>query len=220
MQIFRYDQSCPIARAAEILGERWTLLLLRELALGPQRFSDLRARLSGVSPSVLTARINALLERGIIAREQLAPPAASTVYALTESGRALVPVLLQLLRWGVRYLGKPRPGDHFEPDWVRLILQAYARRDATPPRRFAIRVVAGGQEIPIRVAGGPEGTTVAAGEGAAEVTIRIAPGDLLSVLGGGVGASEAMAAGRLSAEGRLEVLDELPGLFDMKDGSG
>lgn len=214
MPPLRYPQACPIARAAEVIGERWTLLILRELTLGPQRFSDLRERLSGVSSSVLTERINRLLDRGLVVRKQLDPPAASTVYRLSESGRAFAPVLLGIIRWGARFLGDPRPGDHFEPDWVRLGLAAYARRDASPAHAFAIRVQAPGKDIPLRVAGGPEGTTVTPGEGPADLTLTVKPAVLMGLVTGGLRPAEALAAGKLSAEGRLEYLDRFPELFD------
>ena len=215
MKSFRYPQSCPVARAAEVIGERWTLLIIRELALGPQRFSDLRERLSGVSSSVLTERINGLLEKGLIDREQLDPPAASTVYRLSESGRALVPVLLGLVRWGARYLSSPRPGDRFEPDWIRLGLLAYARRGASPAHDYAIRIRNDGKEIPVRVAGGRKGTTVTAEEGPADLTITLKPAVLMGLVTGALRPSDALAAGKLSAEGRIEILDRLPDLFDM-----
>ena len=80
---FRYPQFCPFARAAEILGHRWTILILRNMAFGPQRFSDLKAGLAGISTSVLAKRLDELIERGLLRRRTLDPPAASTVYELT-----------------------------------------------------------------------------------------------------------------------------------------
>jgi len=105
----RYAQFCPLTRAVEILGERWTMLLLRELIAGPQRFSDLKERLPGVSSSVLAGRLVRLEEKGLIAKRELPAPAASTVYELAEAGRALRPALIELLRWGMRFLGEPCP---------------------------------------------------------------------------------------------------------------
>ncbi|MDP3938439.1 MAG: winged helix-turn-helix transcriptional regulator [Deltaproteobacteria bacterium] len=215
MKSFRYPQSCPVARAAEVIGERWTLLIIRELALGPQRFSDLRERLSGVSSSVLTARINGLLEKGLITREQLDPPAASTVYRLSDSGQALVPVLLGLVRWGARYFSSPHPGDHFEPDWLRLGLLAYSRREATPAHTYAIRIQTPGKPLPVRVAGGRGGTTVTLDDGPAELTITLEPSVLMGLVTGAIHPSEALAGGKLSAEGRVEILEKLPELFDL-----
>lgn len=155
MDAFRYAQFCPLARAAEILGHRWVLLILRELSLGPQRFSDLRRRLPGLSSSVLADRLAALEEHGVVARRQLGPPAASAVYELAEAGRALQPALVALTRWGARFVQPPLPGDHVEPDWLRLAVAAFARPGPTPERRFELLVRSGTGEALVRVAGGP-----------------------------------------------------------------
>ena len=120
MSEFRYAQFCPLARAAEVVGERWTLLIARELLLGPKRFSDLREALAGVSSSVLADRLARLERRDVVAWRRLPPPAAARVYELTETGRALEPVVLALARWGARFLTAPEPGDQLEPAWVRL----------------------------------------------------------------------------------------------------
>ncbi len=95
-----YGDRCGIARALDIVGERWALLVVRELLLGPKRFTDLRAGLSHIGPDVLSQRLRELEENGVIRRDKLPPPAASQVYALTERGRALEPVVLELGRWG------------------------------------------------------------------------------------------------------------------------
>ena len=99
MSEFRYAQFCPLARAAEVVGERWTLLIARELLLGPKRFSDLRGALAGVSSSVLADRLARLERREVVAWRRLPPPAAARVYELTETGRALEPVVLALARY-------------------------------------------------------------------------------------------------------------------------
>src|SRR3990170_4910731 len=96
----RYSQFCALARAAEILGERWTLLIIRELLLRQKRFSDLSDRLSGVSPTVLTARLNALVEHGVVQRVTLPPPFNAQVYELTPIGLGLKPAIRELIRWG------------------------------------------------------------------------------------------------------------------------
>src|SRR5687768_1790881 len=110
----RYAQFCALARASEMLGERWTLLIIRELMLGPQRFSDLKAGLDGVSTSVLTERLNHLGELGLLRRRYLDPPAASTVYELTEIGLGLKPAMFALIRWGGNFLFPPRKDDRFD----------------------------------------------------------------------------------------------------------
>ena len=95
-----YGDRCGIARALDLVGERWSLLVVRELLLGPKRFTDLRAGLPGVSPDVLAQRLRELEAAEIVSRRTLAPPAASKVYELTDRGAELEPVVLALGRWG------------------------------------------------------------------------------------------------------------------------
>jgi DNA-binding HxlR family transcriptional regulator len=97
-----YDDPCGIARALDLVGDRWALLVVRELILGPKRFLQLRAGLSAVSPNVLSQRLRDLEAGGVVRRAELPPPASVTVYELTERGHALEPVLLELGRWGSR----------------------------------------------------------------------------------------------------------------------
>jgi DNA-binding HxlR family transcriptional regulator len=97
-----YGDPCGIARALDLVGERWAVLVVRELVLGPKRFSDLRSSLSGVSPDVLTERLRDLEVAGVVVRRTLPPPAGSRVYELSEWGRELEPVVLALGRWGSR----------------------------------------------------------------------------------------------------------------------
>src|SRR3989337_600144 len=134
MPAFRYPQFCALARACEILGERWTLLIVRELLLGSKRFSDLRGRLDRISTSILAERLARLEAQGIGQRAVLEPPAASTIYELTEDGQALRATVFELIRWGARYLLPPRPDERVEPDWLRLALAAYARDGGSPAR--------------------------------------------------------------------------------------
>src|SRR3954452_5144800 len=95
-----YDDACGIARALDVIGERWALLVVRELVFGPKRFTDLQAGLRRVSPDVLAQRLRDLEAAGVVARRTLPPPAASRVYELTDRGRELEPVLRALGRWG------------------------------------------------------------------------------------------------------------------------
>ena len=96
----RYDDPCGIARALDVVGDRWALLVVRELMFGPKRFLQLRSGLHGVSPNVLSQRLRDLEDAGLVRRDVLEPPASVAVYELTARGRALEPVLLELGRWG------------------------------------------------------------------------------------------------------------------------
>jgi DNA-binding HxlR family transcriptional regulator len=95
-----YGDPCGVARGLDVIGERWAMLVVRDLLLGPKRFNDLLAGLPGVSPNVLSQRLRELTEGGVVRRRDLGPPTRVRLYELTEWGRALEPLLLQLGRWG------------------------------------------------------------------------------------------------------------------------
>src|SRR5688500_11690563 len=101
----RYDQYCPIAVALDTLGDRWTLLILRDLSMGEQRFTDLKATLRGIAPNLLAERLRDLQADGLVEQRELPPPAARSVYAITDAGREAVPVLRALARFGAGRLG-------------------------------------------------------------------------------------------------------------------
>lgn len=122
-----YHQYCGIARALDVLGERWTLLLVRNLLLGPQRFKDLLDGLPGIGTNLLAERLRELEDAGVIKRTRLAPPASSAVYELTEYGRELEEPILALSRWGARALGAPRSDDFYQPAWLLLSFRALFR---------------------------------------------------------------------------------------------
>lgn len=213
---FRYAQYCPLTRAVEILGERWTVLLLRELFLGPKRFSDLRTALNGVSTSVLSERLVRLEERGIVARRDLPPPAASAVYELDEAGRALKPVLVELTRWGARFLDAPGPSDCLRPEWLLLGLDVFARREASPELGARLHVEAGNESIDIYVRGGPGGTSVSRSPLPFELTIRGGPLDMLMLVAGHLAAVDANTGTKLVFEGDVPRAAQIASLFDFR----
>lgn len=102
-----YDDGCAAAHALDLVGDRWALLVVRELLLGPKRFTDLRAGLPNASPNVLAQRLRGLEAAGVVRRGKLPPPAASKIYELTEWGLDLEPVIISLGRWGIRSPSKP-----------------------------------------------------------------------------------------------------------------
>jgi len=106
-----YDDGCAAAHALDLVGERWALLVVRELLLGPKRFTDLRDGLPGASPDILSRRLHELEGAGIIRRRKLPPPAASKVYELTGWGAELEPVIIRLGRWGARSPSKPHDAE-------------------------------------------------------------------------------------------------------------
>ena len=115
-----YRQHCGIARALDLVGERWALLVIRELVLGPRRFTDLREGLPGIATNVLSQRLRELARDGIVARRKLPAPAASNVYELTEYGRELVPITLALGRWGARSMGPRQEGQTTHGRWFAV----------------------------------------------------------------------------------------------------
>jgi DNA-binding HxlR family transcriptional regulator len=105
-----YQQYCGIAAALDRVGDRWTLLILRELSFGQQRFTDLRTALPGIASNLLTERLRDLEDSGLVEQRELPAPAARTVYVLTDDGRTIVPVLRALARFGLPFLGDPVEG--------------------------------------------------------------------------------------------------------------
>jgi len=214
---FRYEQFCPLARATEILGHRWVMLILRELFVGPQRFSDLRRRLPGLSSSMLTDRLAALEGQGVVERQVLPPPAASTVYELTPDGRALEPALLALTRWGARFLFTSQAGDHVEPDWLGLGLAAFSSSRPTPARRFELCPYEGDRRALLRVAGGPDGTHSVDDDGPVDVRIEAPVLVVMAMMRGDLSPSDASNLEGVTVEGEPEALAEFPLLFDFSD---
>lgn len=217
-----YAQFCALARAAEVVGERWTLLILRELWLGPKRFSDLKERLQPITPGVLNGRLRALEARGVIARREVAPPTPARLYELTPAGQELGPVLLGLLRWGARYLLPPRPGERFEPDWLRMVFAAYAVEGPVAPGSIGIRVIQdGGSVAPAAwVEGGPHGVLVGGYRAGADAEISAPAAVILGVLSRGLSLEAAEASGAAIVTGDREVAAGFASLFANADREG
>jgi DNA-binding HxlR family transcriptional regulator/putative sterol carrier protein len=126
----RYQQYCALARALDVAGDRWTLLIVRELVPGPRRFTDLIEGLPGISRNLLTERLRALEGDGVIAREELQPPAARQVYELTDDGRDLAEAMAGLIAWGARRLGDRDPTESFRARWPAVAMASLADREA------------------------------------------------------------------------------------------
>lgn len=119
-----YRQYCPVAHALDVIGDRWALLIVRDLFLGPKRFTDLREGLPGIGTNILTDRLKGLERSGIIGRRTLPPPAASAVYELSAAGRELEETVVALARWGGRSLGSRRSDQSLSTESVMLALRA------------------------------------------------------------------------------------------------
>ena len=126
----RYAQYCGAARALDIVGDRWALLIVRELMLGPRRFTDLIDGCPGISRNLLTERLRTLEHDSVLARRELPAPAARQVYELTEDGRDLSHAMLPLVAWGLRRLGERKPTESFRSHWAALAMAVFADRSA------------------------------------------------------------------------------------------
>ena len=139
-----YDEYCSVAKTLDVVGDRWTLLIVRELLLrGASRYTDLRNGLPGIATNLLADRLRELEHAGVVSRREAAPPVATTVFTLTERGRALEPVLDELARWGVPYMvDGPAPGDAFRAHWLAWPARLFLRdRDpGGPPVEIALAV--------------------------------------------------------------------------------
>ena len=178
-----YGQGCGTAYALDVVGDRWALLIVRDLVFGPKRFSDLRAGLPGIGPNVLSQRLKELEEAGVIQRRVLPPPAGSTVYELTEWGQELEDVVVRLARWGARSPDLPRE-DETRAEWVVLGLRAIYDPVTRPaPELFELRF--GDEVFWARV---DEAGAFRVGRGAPEdpdTIIEAEPGPLARLLQGG-----------------------------------
>jgi DNA-binding HxlR family transcriptional regulator len=136
----RYSQYCPVAHALELVGERWALLVVRELLHGPKRYTDLADGLPGIGTNILAGRLRDLEEAGIIQKRRLPPPAAANVYELTPYGEELREPLYALGRWGARSLGPPRPDDSLAPGWLVNAVRATCTTGCLPDKVFELRI--------------------------------------------------------------------------------
>jgi DNA-binding HxlR family transcriptional regulator len=210
-----YGDRCGIARALDLVGERWALLVVRELLLGPKRFTDLRTGLPHISPDVLSQRLRELEGAGIVGRRLLAPPAGSRVYELTDRGLELEPVILALGRWGS---GAPfPPGDaKLGPDSAVIALMAVFDPGAADGLSASYELRLGKDRFRARVADG----RIELARGSAEqpdATIETDPDTLSAVLWQGRRLAEAERAGDVRIEGSRRAATRFLGLFALPE---
>ena len=199
----RYEQYCPVAHALGLVGERWALLIVRELLHGPQRYTDLTASLPGIGTNILAARLRELEDSGVVQKRRLPPPAASTVYELTEYGRDLEPVLLAFGRWGARRLGEYTPEEDIQGGWFCVALKAYFRPEAAKTVRATIDLGLDGERYTLKIDRGAL-EIVAGAPAAADLSLTTEPLTLFGYLGGAPVPVSALApAGDEELLGRL-----------------
>ncbi|WP_274426654.1 winged helix-turn-helix transcriptional regulator [Chelativorans sp. YIM 93263] len=196
----RYEDSCGTAHALDLVGERWALLVMRELMLGPRRFSDLRANLPGVSANVLTQRLESLEGSGVLRRRKLPPPASVQVYELTEWGLEAEPIILSLGRWGAR---SPLQDDSLPISAMSAILSMRAMFDPARTEEKLDMTLAFHFDQDAYTVNVREGRLTAERGEADEVDVEIrgSPSDVLGVVYGLSSLEEAERAGMLTVTG-------------------
>lgn len=192
-----YGDPCGVAHALDLVGERWALLIVRDLLLGPKRFTDLQVGLAGVPPNMLTTRLNDLQEAGVVHKRTLPPPAASRVYELTEWGAGLKPIVLALGMWGARS-PLPRPEGELGTDSLMLSVLGALNAAAVTPGMFEIRL--GGESFVVSI---DEDVQVARGNapGRTGTVIDTDAATLTALLAGDVEVDTAVAAGSVRLDG-------------------
>jgi DNA-binding HxlR family transcriptional regulator len=218
----RYEQFCPVARALDVLGGRWTLLVVRELLTGPKRYSDLRTHLPGMWSNLLAQRLRDLEHAAIVQRTELPPPAARTVYELTERGRALHGVMYELARWGLPYLDMPTDEEPLQPHLLPEGIRALVLLETLPKRAFVAHLVLDEGEFTVRIAPpgpGPLVARVAIETGApalSDVAVHGSAGAALLVRRGEWSYDDAVATGALRIDGEERAVDTARALFGFR----
>jgi DNA-binding HxlR family transcriptional regulator/putative sterol carrier protein len=207
-----YGDGCAIARGLDLVGERWALLIVRDLLLGPKRYTDLRRGLPNASPNVLSHRLDELERAGVIRRRKLPPPAAARIYELTDWGRELEETVLSLGRWAARSPAPPSDDPIASADSVLLALRARFDPGAARGLRAGYELRLGEDRFRVEVADGA--IEVARGDADhADATIDTDPDTLNAVLWGGRSLTEAQRAGTLTVEGDKAAVERFVRLF-------
>lgn len=207
-----YRQHCAVAKALDVVGERWTLLLVRELLLGPRRYKDLLEGLPGIGTNLLAERLRELETAGLIGHRRLPPPSGSAVYELTPLGDSLRPMLLELGRWGARLLGPPSGTDALRPGWYVVSMLATFRPELADGLDVTFELRIEQEVFRIRVRDGTATITETAGDGPALV-LACSLACFLALLAGELDPLEALEAGEIEIEGSREVLAHFHELF-------
>lgn len=209
-----YGDACGVARALDIVGERWALMIVRELLLGPKRFTDIRTGLPSLSPDVLAQRLRDLEGAGVLERRTLPPPAASQVYVLTARGLALEPVLIALGRWGGA--NAPPPADDLGMSLDSHIISLRTLFDPALAEGFdaSIQLRLGDERFRVEIHGGE--LVADRGEIAApDAVVDTDPGTLLALLHGRRELAEVLGAGDAAIEGDDAAVARFLGLFPL-----
>ncbi len=210
MSLRTYGQYCGFARALEIVGERWGLLIVRDLLVGPKRFTDLHHGLPGIPTNVLTARLKELEQAGVV-RRKLAPRPGSVSYELTEYGQELKDAVVALGRWGAKSLGEPQRGETATADSLIMALQTTFHPHAARGIHASYELRFGPLVIHAHIKNGALQT----GSGPlsnADLTIETGPA-IKALMAGEVSAAEALAKKIVRIKGNRKLLDRFAEVF-------
>src|SRR5215216_489185 len=207
-----YGQYCGVARALDVLGERWTLLVVRELLMGPKRYTDLRDGLPGIATDLLTARLRTRQDAGLVRRRQLPRPAPATIYELTESGRLVAPALLALGRVGLSMLGAPEAGEELRPELIALSLRLSFRPSELPDLDESYQLEIDEEPFVITVSGGTVDTAPGTIPDPA-MTLATDSATLVAMLRREVTPSDGLADGRAQLNGDATALERFIDAF-------
>jgi len=203
-----YKQHCGLAKALDLVGDRWTLLIVRELMIRDRcRYTDLQKGLPGIATNLLAERLREMEAAGIVAREEAPPPVATTLFCLTERGKALEPAILQLGLWAAPLLARGTKGVATQPHWLVLPLKIFLKDRAPRERDASIEVRTGREAIAIELSGGTVKVRLGAPKHA-DVVVTGKPEKLLEFFAGKLDGSAASAAG-IGIEGARDVLGRL-----------
>ena len=208
-----YHQYCGVARGLDLIGERWTLLIVRDLLIGPKRYKDLLEGLPGIGTNLLADRLRDLEAAGMVERAVLPPPAASAVYQLTETGQALEPVVAAIGRWGARFLGQPQPEDRFPISAYPVAMRGIFHPEIAVGLTHVYELrLEHGHVFEIRIDDGLL-TTRESQPVSPDTILTMDTRTLLALLREGLPPRQAIAAGRVTLHGSLEDLDRFVALF-------
>jgi DNA-binding HxlR family transcriptional regulator len=204
-----YSQFCAVAKALDVLGDRWTLLIVRELLLaGPSRYTDLRNGLPGIATNLLSDRLRELEAAGVIVREQAPPPVATTLFKLTPRGEAIRSVLHELGLWGIPYMAEgPAPEDVFRARWLAWPAELFLADLEPEGPPLSIELRAEDEPVVIEAAAGKVGVRPGSAE-RPDAVISGAPREILGLLSGHLDVPGARRRG-LRIDGEVGVLERL-----------
>ena len=197
----RYGEFCPLARALDVVGERWTMLIVRELAFGPRRFTDLRADLPGIATNLLADRLRFLETAGVLERREVTSPLPGVLYHLTPRGEALVPILRELARWGAPLMLDGQGDDACHSRWLPFVAEllfSAVDRDGVAPLTLS---VSNGEDT-VTIGFETDGLRVEPGApAAADLSIEAEPDTLFALLSGQLAMDRAVADGAVITGG-------------------